>query len=108
MSDTDRLIVVVTSILADMEEDRLCAACLTDTCEVHTEMPDTGIGCGDGADLAKRLIEAGVTLTPDPAPALVTAIDKALHELGVPNDGYPAPVANAVDILRAALGGSTP
>jgi hypothetical protein len=30
------------------------------------------------------------------------AIDAALHELGVPGEGYPAPVANAVDILRAA------
>ena len=34
---------------------------------------------------------------------LRAAIDAALHELGVPGPGYPAPVANAVDILRAAL-----
>lgn len=27
------------------------------------------------------------------------AIDKALHELGVPDESYPAPVANAVRIL---------
>ena len=31
------------------------------------------------------------------------AIDAALHELGEPGPGYPAPVANAVDILRAAI-----
>jgi hypothetical protein len=31
------------------------------------------------------------------------AIDAALHELGVPNDNYPAPVANAVTLLQAAL-----
>ena len=30
---------------------------------------------------------------------LQAAIDKALDELGVPNDGYPAPVANAGRIL---------
>ena len=34
---------------------------------------------------------------------LLEAIDKALHELGVPQPGYPAPVANAYDILRVAL-----
>jgi hypothetical protein len=31
-----------------------------------------------------------------------TAMDEALHELGVPGPGYPAPVANAVAILRGA------
>ena len=31
------------------------------------------------------------------------AIRKALDELGVPGEGYPAPIANAVEILRAAL-----
>jgi len=39
---------------------------------------------------------------------LRAAIDAALHELGVPGPGYPAPVANAVDILRAALEEPTP
>ena len=37
------------------------------------------------------------------AEGLRAAIDAALHELGEPGPGYPAPVANAVDILRAAL-----
>jgi hypothetical protein len=32
-------------------------------------------------------------------------IQKALNELGVPTDDYPAPVANAVTILRAVLVG---
>lgn len=32
------------------------------------------------------------------------AIDMALHELGVPGPDYPAPVANAVRILRAVGG----
>ena len=46
--------------------------------------------------------------TPDRADPVSTeglreAIDVALHELGEPGPGYPAPVANAVDILRAAL-----
>lgn len=31
------------------------------------------------------------------------SIDAALHELGVPGPGYPAPVANAVDLLSSAL-----
>jgi len=31
------------------------------------------------------------------------AIEDALNELGVPGPGYPAPVANAVGILRNAL-----
>ena len=32
------------------------------------------------------------------------AIRRALDELGVPGEGYPAPVVEAVTILRAALG----
>ena len=32
-------------------------------------------------------------------------IQMALNELGVPNEGYPAPVSNAVDILNQALKG---
>ncbi len=30
-------------------------------------------------------------------------IKRALDELGVPNEGYPAPVANAVEFLKEAL-----
>lgn len=37
---------------------------------------------------------------------LRTALTAALNELGVPGPGYPAPVANAVEILRAALADS--
>ena len=37
---------------------------------------------------------------------LRVAIQAALNELGVPDEGYPAPVANAVDILGTALEGS--
>ena len=37
------------------------------------------------------------------AEGLREAIRAALHELGEPGPGYPAPVANAVDMLRAAL-----
>jgi len=35
--------------------------------------------------------------------AVKTMIQNALKELGVPGPGYSAPVANAVEILRAAL-----
>jgi hypothetical protein len=31
------------------------------------------------------------------------AMHNAMNELGVPGDGYPAPVANAYDLLKAAL-----
>lgn len=31
-------------------------------------------------------------------------IDNALHELGMPDESYPAPVANSVEALRNALG----
>lgn len=34
---------------------------------------------------------------------LQVAIRKALNELGVPTPDYPAPVANAVEILKKAL-----
>ncbi len=34
---------------------------------------------------------------------LEEALREALNELGVPTDDYPAPVGNAVTILRAAL-----
>lgn len=43
--------------------------------------------------------------------SLVRAVNRALRELGVPDEHYPAPVANAVDILRQALltdGSGTP
>ena len=32
------------------------------------------------------------------------AIEMALNELGVPQPGYPQPVANAVEILQTAIG----
>ena len=34
---------------------------------------------------------------------LRAALDAIIHELGVPGEGYPTPVANAYDIARAAL-----
>jgi hypothetical protein len=34
---------------------------------------------------------------------LRAAIQRALNELGVPGENYPAPVANAYDILTEAL-----
>jgi hypothetical protein len=33
------------------------------------------------------------------------ALDRVMHELGVPGEGYPAPVANAWYIADAALNG---
>lgn len=35
---------------------------------------------------------------------MADGIDQALHELGVPGEGYPAPVANAVELLKRAFG----
>ena len=35
---------------------------------------------------------------------MADGIKRALSELGVPGEGYPASVANAVEILRAAFG----
>lgn len=34
---------------------------------------------------------------------LKLAIMQALNELGVPGEGYPTPVANAVELLKEAL-----
>ena len=34
---------------------------------------------------------------------LMAACDQAIHELGIPGPGYPAPVANAYEILRLAI-----
>ena len=34
---------------------------------------------------------------------LVTALEEIIHELGVPQPGYPQPVANAHEIAVAAL-----
>lgn len=34
---------------------------------------------------------------------LAAALEEILGELGVPDENYPAPVANAVEIARAAL-----
>ena len=45
----------------------------------------------------------GTAETPGELADLRTAIRAALCELGEPQPGYPAPVANAVEILRAAL-----
>lgn len=40
--------------------------------------------------------------------ALKKALDAICHELGVPGEGYPAPVSNAVAIARAALSEGKP
>jgi hypothetical protein len=50
-------------------------------------------------DLTPLLIDAPLSSPP----ADHAAIKGALDELGVPGPGYPAPVANAVGILRRAL-----
>jgi hypothetical protein len=61
-TDTDRLTVLVSSVIADMEEDRLCNTCPTDECTEHDEMPEVNIGCTDSHEIAARLIAAGVTV----------------------------------------------
>lgn len=49
----------------------------------------------EATDIAKKALED--------ADELQKRIDAALKELGVPQPGYPAPVANAVDILTNGL-----
>jgi hypothetical protein len=51
------------------------------------------IGNEGAGDVAVRLLDR-----------LSSGIKKVLNELGVPGEGYPAPVANAVYILHDALG----
>lgn len=48
---------------------------------------------GGAGDVAVYLLER-----------FATNVQAALNELGVPGEGYPAPVANAVEFLNAALG----
>lgn len=57
---------------------------------------------GPAAKIVGRLASALRALHADRA-RVGEAIEHALNELGVPQPGYPQPVANAVDILRAAL-----
>lgn len=48
---------------------------------------------GGAGDVAVRLLER-----------LASNVQAALKELGVPDDSYPAPVANAMEFLNTALG----
>lgn len=43
------------------------------------------------AELERALVHSGL------------AFDGILHELGIPGDGYPAPVSNAVDFAKEAF-----
>ena len=43
------------------------------------------------AELERVLVHTSLTL------------DKVLHELGIPGEGYPAPVSNAADFAKEAL-----
>lgn len=56
--------------------------------------------CQEDAEPLLDFAALSVPLTDD---GLREAVRHALNELGVPNEDYPAPVANAVDILTAAL-----
>ncbi len=49
------------------------------------------------------MVETQVTI--DNEALLKGALDRIAHELGVPDDDYPAPVANAAYIADAALHG---
>lgn len=50
-------------------------------------------------------IDGGTVTVPNPDADLIDLIDEALHELGEPGDETPAPVANAVSLLRSAQAG---
>src|SRR5690349_8763007 len=56
-----------------------------------------------GGDFTEHTHATPERADPVSTEGLREAIDVALHELGEPGPGYPAPVANAVAILRAAL-----
>jgi hypothetical protein len=61
--------------------------------------PTTGWQTGE-LTFASRVVDSSIRrATRD----MRAAISDALHELGEPQPGYPAPVANAVQILRDAL-----
>lgn len=54
------------------------------------------LGVEDDRPIASKLREA----LAQQAAAFERVIQRALNELGVPGDGYPANIANAVEILR--------
>lgn len=58
--------------------------------EIGLPIPEEGEGV---VEVAVRLLER-----------MADGIHRALGELGVPDENYPAPVANAVEILREAFG----
>jgi hypothetical protein len=58
------------------------------------------------AECPREDVARFIALAPDLArlvEELGGALEAALQELGVPGEGYPAPVANAVEILKVAL-----
>ena len=63
---------------------------------IRTEIPKEPSRRETVADCAIRLLQT-----------YRAAMDGALRELGVPTDDYPAPVANAYEILAEALGDNT-
>jgi len=88
-----------------------------ETVRAYIQRADRTFGGGPGPRAALDRIEAeaeqlradglAVERTLDKANGEITrlraALDSILHELGVPNEDYAAPVANAVNIARAAL-----
>ena len=53
----------------------------------------------DGHLITIEALTEELTIVSRRAKALAEAIDFAIHEIGVPNEGYPANVANAYDRL---------
>lgn len=67
--------------------------------------PECGAPCTSTtwADLSPGYLYLPSTRAAEGVRELRDAIQRALNELGVPQPGYPAPVANVVEILGNAL-----
>jgi hypothetical protein len=44
---------ILRTALVEAEESKLCGDCLSDTCEVHDELPDNSLGCADAELIAE-------------------------------------------------------
>src|SRR3990167_2900274 len=70
--------------------------------EAETQVKELEAECVKGREELHRMDEYLLGLEKQ-VWQLRDALDKIVHELGVPQPGYPAPVANAAEIAKDAL-----
>lgn len=100
VTERDRAITYAEKLQDDSKYAMHSEACYDLMAERDTLRAQVASYEGPGYDYEMKKLEARVS-------SLTAALEAALHELGVPDENYPAPVANAVECLSAALSSIT-